>query len=71
MLKVLEGFHHQAAQQIKGVTEKHGTGGEWEYPSVVEGMKYAGLHPIGLCIRKGHAIILERVACHPIYELCT
>ena len=30
MLKVLEGFHHQSAQRIKGMMEKRGTGKEWE-----------------------------------------
>ena len=32
ILKVLEGFHHRAAQQITGMMEKSGVGGEWEYP---------------------------------------
>ena len=32
MLKVLTAFHHQAAQQITGMTEKRGACGEWEYP---------------------------------------
>ena len=30
VLKVLEGFHHWAAQIITGMAEKRGTGGEWE-----------------------------------------
>ena len=30
MLKVLEGFHHQAARRIMGTTETHVAGGEWE-----------------------------------------
>ena len=38
VLKVLMGFHHQAAQRITGMTEKRGSVREWEYPSVVEAM---------------------------------
>ena len=69
MLKVLEGFHHQGAQRITGTTTKHGVGGEWEYPPVVEAMETAGLHPIGVYIRRWQATIVETVACHTIYEL--
>ena len=64
MLKVLEGFHHQASRHITGR-------GEWEYPSVVEAMETAVLHPIGVYIRRLQATTAERVACRPIYELCT
>ena len=35
MLKVLEGFHHQAARQIIGMMATCGAGGEWKYPPVV------------------------------------
>ena len=35
MLKVLEGFHHQAARWITGMTAKYVVDGEWEYSSVV------------------------------------
>ena len=52
MLKVLEGFHHRAARRITGMTEKRGAGGEWEYFSVVEAMKSAGIHPIGVYTRR-------------------
>ena len=71
MLKVLKGFHHRAARRITGMTEKRGAGGEWEYHLIVEAMEDAGLHPIGVFIRRRHETILERVACRPIYELCT
>ena len=30
MLKVLTGFHHQAARRITGMMAKCGAGGEWE-----------------------------------------
>ena len=71
MLKVLEGFHYRAERRITGMTAKRGSGGEWEYPLVVEEMDAAGLHPIGVYIRRRHVTISERVACLPIYELCT
>ena len=62
MLKVLEGFHHQAARQITEMTAKRGSGPEWEYHSLVKAMETAGLHPIGLYIRKRKEIIAEMVA---------
>ena len=52
ILNVLEGFHRQAVQRITGMTAKLGAGREWEYPSVVEAMETAGLHPIGVYIRR-------------------
>ena len=57
MLKVLEGFPHWVMQRITGMTEKHGAGGEWEYPSVVEAMETAGIHPIGVYKRRRQAPI--------------
>ena len=30
MIKVLEGFHHQAARRITGMIVKRGSGGEWK-----------------------------------------
>ena len=71
MLKVLEGFHHRAVRRITGTTAKRGSVGEWENTSVVEAMEAAGLHPIEVYIRRRKATIEERVACRPIYELCT
>ena len=51
------------------MTEKYGAGREWEYPSVVGVMETAGLHPIGVYIRRRQVTISERVTCLPIYEL--
>ena len=70
MLKVLERFHHQAAQRITGMTEKRGAGVEWECPSVVEATEAEGIHLIGVYISRRQATIAERVSCRPIYELC-
>ena len=47
ILKVLEGFHHQAARRIKGLMVTHWAGREWEYPPVVDAMESAGLQNIG------------------------
>ena len=66
MLKVLKGFHHRAARRITGMKGKGGTGKEWEYPSVVEAMESAGLHPIGVYIRRSQVSIAERVPSRPI-----
>ena len=46
ILKFLTAFHHKAAQRITGMTEKRGSGGEWEYPVAYEEMNSAGIHPI-------------------------
>ena len=67
MLQVLEGFRHRAAQLIMGMT----SGGEWEYPLVVKAIEAAGIHSIGMYIKRRKTTIVERVACRPIYELCT
>ena len=71
MIKVLEVFHHQAAQRITWMTAKSGSGGEWEYPSVVEEKEATGIHPIWVYIRRQQATIVEKVDCLPNYELCT
>ena len=57
MLKVLEGFHHRAARQITGLTEKCRAGREWEYPSVEEAMETAGIHPIVVYIKRQQTTI--------------
>ena len=71
MLKVLTVFHHQAARQIMGMTAKRGAGGEWEYPVVDEAMDAVGIHPIRVYIKRRQTNISERVACFPVYALCT
>ena len=52
MLKVLEGFHHQGAQRITGMTEKCRAGREWDYPLVVEATEITGFLPIEVYIRR-------------------
>ena len=54
-----------------GMMAKYGSGREWEYPSVAEATEATFLRPIGVYIRRRKATILERVACRPIYEICT
>ena len=51
MIKVLTTFHHQAARQITGMTEKRGAGGEWKY-TVEVAMEYVELHPIGVYVKR-------------------
>ena len=70
MLKVLTAFHHRVAQRITGMTAKRGAGGKWEYSSVEEAMEAAGLHPIGVYIKRRQTTISERLACRPVYALC-
>ena len=57
MFKVLEGFHHRAAQRITVLTKKRGAGRDWEDPSVVEALETTGLHPIGVYLRRQQAEI--------------
>ena len=52
MLKVLEEFYHRVAQCITRMTAKCGIGREREYPSLVDSMETAGLHPIMVYIRR-------------------
>ena len=53
------------------MTAKHGAGGEWEYPSVVEAMEVSGFHPIEVYISRRKETIAERLYCTPIYEIYT
>ena len=70
ILTVLKGFHHQAARQIIGITVTFGAGRYWEYPPVVAAIDAAGLYSVREHIRRRYAIIAEKLACRPIYELC-
>ena len=58
-------------EMLKVLTEKRGAGGEWEYPSVEEAMEAAGIHPIGVYIKRWNMNIAERVACRTVYALFT
>ena len=71
MLKFLAGFQHRSVRRITGMTEKCRAGGEWEYPSVVEAMESSGIQPIWVQINMWQTTIAERVACRPVYALCT
>ena len=71
MLKVLTAFHHRSTRRILGMTEKCRAGGEWECPAVDEGMDSAGLHHIGVYIKRRQTTVAERVACRSVYALCT
>ena len=46
MLKVLEGFHHQAAWRISGMTARNTEDREWEYPQVADALEAAGIWQI-------------------------
>ena len=56
-------------RQITEMMAKRGAGRQWEYPSVEEEIDAAGLHPIGVYIKRHKTTIVERVAC-PVYALC-
>ena len=71
MPKVLKEFHHKEARQITEKTENRGAGREWEYPLSEEAMEAAGLHPIGVYIKRRQITIAERMEFRPIYALCT
>ena len=61
ILKVLEGFHHQAARQITGMTVKIVVDGGWEYPPVVAALEASDLHPIQYYIRRFQVTITAQV----------
>ena len=44
------------------MTEKFGAGIEWEYTEVEEDMESAGIHSIGVYIKRRQTTIAERVA---------
>ena len=71
MLKVLMAFHYILARRIMRMTAKHGSGGEWKYPAVEEEMDSAGIHPIGVNIKRWQKTIAERVTFRRVYTLCT
>ena len=71
MLKILTAFQHQAEIRITGMTDNRGAGGEWDHPAVEEVMDSKGIHTIGVYIKSRKTTILERVACRPVYVLCT
>ena len=71
MLKVLTDFHHQATRRITGTMVKRGIGGECEYTAVEEAMDSTELHLIVVYIKRRQTTIAERVACRPVYALCT
>ena len=59
MLKVLEGFRHQEARRIMGMTATCGAGREWKYPPVAAAPEAAGRHPIMEYTRMRQASIAE------------
>ena len=71
MLKLIEGFHNWVARSIMGMTVQHTTGGEWEWPLVVEALETSGIWPIKEYTQQRQATIAVQVACRPIYEICT
>ena len=70
ILRVLEGFHHQVAIRITGMTARRTTSGEWECPPVAEALDTSGIWPIKEYIQRRQANVAAQVDCHPIYELC-
>ena len=69
MLKVLTAFHHWAARRITEITDKRGSGGEWEYPAVEEAMESVRIHPIRVYIKRRQTTLSERFYCRTIYSL--
>ena len=52
MIKLLTAFHHWSSLQILGMMAKRGSGREWKYPAVKKAIGSAGIHPIGVYIKK-------------------
>ena len=71
MLKILEGFHHQAVSWIAGMMAKRAADGAWEYPLAVAVKEAVGLYPIQEYIWRHQVTTLAHVGCQTIYELCT
>ena len=71
VLKILEGFHHQASRRISVMMAQCIMRGEWEWPSVSDALKTSGLWTIKEYIHRRQATILAHLDCRTIYEMCT
>ena len=59
------------ARRIVGVTLRSTMRGEGGWPPVAEALETAGLWTIKEYIQHRQATVVDRVTCHPIYELFT
>ena len=71
ILKLFEGFYHQAARKIVGMIDWRMEDVYWNYPLVDDALEYTGIYTIKGYIQKPQAIIAAQVACRPIYKICT
>ena len=68
-IKVLEGFHHQVARSMTGMTAGRMMSRERKCPPVAETMETVGLWPIKEYIQRRKDTVAAQVAYLPIYEL--
>ncbi len=72
MLKLLKGFHIQAAHRMARVHKpKRGPNKEWTYPKRKDVLKECGLETIKTFILRRRVAIAEYVATIPIFTACT
>ena len=69
-LRVLEGFHLQAARCMTGMMPKKGANNTWQYPSSADVLEKAGLHTIAHYIDVRRQTIAAFIVNRPIFELC-
>ena len=70
MLKIMEGFHHQADQRIAGISYRKFAEGVWEGSLMEEDLEVAGLCPMKEYIHRWYITIAEYITNCPIYEVC-
>ena len=67
MLKIMEGFHHQADQRIAGISYRKFAEGVWEGSLMEEDLEVSGLCPMKEYIQRWQAEITENITNQPIY----
>ena len=71
ILKFLEVLKNQAAIIITEMTARRTTSEEWEWTPVAEALENSGIWTIKEYIQQRQETLVAKVACWPIYGLCT
>ena len=71
MMMVMECFHHRVDRIIVGMIPRHVNDGEREWPPVDTALEVTGLWNTRECVIMWQATIVDYIAAHPIFEICT
>ena len=70
MVKSLLGFHHQAVERMVAMVPKRQLNGTWVYTPIWAALVILGLEEIRLYIARRENTVAQKIATHPIMELC-